>query len=126
VGKKTTQNPQVAWDYVDGSPSKLERDFDQARSVKVYLEVKRKTDVETRFANIELNMQCVDDVWYLSDVVTIIEIGNPHGYIFDIYQDPAEPDVGKVRYRTEDTLAGTTEADENYIKYVGEEISMGI
>ena len=121
VGKQRINNTQATPQLIRGGElpgeggvgNTLELDASGARSARVHVEIKRKTNLETRFVSLVLLMHYVDSTWYIERESTAIIIGNPDGVTLSVDQSG---DVGRIAYIS-DTMAGTYDNDESYITY---------
>lgn len=91
-----------------------------ARSARVQIEIKRKTNLETRFTTVIGLMHYVDGVWYFERESTTKMVGNLDGIVFSIVT--GADTVGKMYY-TSDNMAGVYDVAESYISWHMYEIS---
>jgi len=101
----------------EGDP--LQLDSDGARSARIEVEIKRKTDLTTRFTTAILRIHYVEGTWYLGKESETKLVGALSGVTWGVEQ------TGEVGYPvyTSDLQAGVQEDDETYIAWRILEIS---
>jgi hypothetical protein len=114
-GLKYITDADVVFSNVDSSPDELILDSNNARSARVWMEISRKTNLETRFVVREYILMYVGTTWYLEDIVEYIQIGNPIGVELIMTQPILDHAV--VQYRVTDALAGVADPLENFIRF---------
>ena len=109
-----------------GKGDKLARDGDGTNVAKVFMSILRKTDTETRFSSFILWMQYVDDLWYIArdDTFQLKETLDLDGVTLTVATDLGTK-VGQVSYTT-DLMAGANHDVTSEIKWLGQEISVGV
>ncbi len=105
IGRSSiTNNQAVLGDLLAEAGQELAVDSDVEHSVKLTLEVHRKTDSEERFCVYDMYMQWMNNQWYIGNTAILIEVGAVSGVSFDIAM--TGNDVGQLQY-TSDNMAGT-------------------
>jgi hypothetical protein len=121
VGKQRINNNQAVAQLIQGGllpgeggvGNTLELSAAGARSARIFVEIKRKTDLETRFVSLVLLMHYIDLVWYIERESTAVLLGSLEGVTLSVDQ---LGDVGRIAY-TSDLMAGVFDSVESYIAY---------